>query len=128
MSNIKFHKVVGSLPGTLEANSVYFVRTGLGFSIHLTNDLGEVNSYNLNQDASSTPSKVGFYEFIFNGDNPDIINKWDTSSKVTLYKSIAFTWVNALPTQIVITEYPSITITTFSFTWSGDIISSLEVV
>lgn len=128
MSNIKFHKVVGSLPGNLEANSVYFVRTGPGFSIHLTNDLGEVKSYNLNQDAASTPSKVGFYEFIFNGNNPDIINKWDTSSKVTLYKSIAFTWVNDLPTKIVITEYPSITITTFNFTWSGDTISSLEIV
>jgi hypothetical protein len=40
MANFKASKVVSSLPGTLEANTLYFVRTGAGFNIYLTDNTG----------------------------------------------------------------------------------------
>lgn len=48
MAVIKHHKHVAALPGTLEANSVYYVRTGAGFDIYVTNDSGLVVAYPLN--------------------------------------------------------------------------------
>ena len=66
MSAVRFHKVVGSLPGALEANSVYFLRTGAGFSIHITNDLGKVEAYNLNT-SSVAPESSAYWDFIYDG-------------------------------------------------------------
>jgi hypothetical protein len=48
MAVIKHHKHVAALPATLEANSVYYVRTGAGFDIYVTNDSGLVVAYPLN--------------------------------------------------------------------------------
>ena len=35
---IKHHKIVSSLPGTLEADSIYYVRVGSGFDIYVTSN------------------------------------------------------------------------------------------
>ena len=126
MSAVKFHKVVGSLPSTLEANSVYFVRVGLGFSIHLTNDIGQVTSYDLNT-SSEVIELSTFYEFLFTGDNPSKINKWQDNTKTTLIKEIDFIWGTYGPMSITITDNldNSIVVLTFSWTTEG-VISSID--
>lgn len=48
MTAAKLHKVVAALPGSLEANSLYLVRVGTGFSLIATNDSGTVSAYELN--------------------------------------------------------------------------------
>lgn len=48
MAVIKHHKYVASLPGTLEANSIYYVRAGAGFDIYVTNSSGTIVAYPLN--------------------------------------------------------------------------------
>lgn len=47
---IQFHKVAGSLPAQLEADSVYLVRVGAGFDVYVTNGTGVVSEYRLNAD------------------------------------------------------------------------------
>lgn len=126
MSAIKFHKVVGSLPGTLEANSVYFVRVGLGFSIHLTNDIGQVTSYDLNTN-SEIVELSAFYEFLFTGDNPSKINKWRDNTKVELVKEIDFIWGTYGPTSITITDHLDNSTVVLTFSWSSEgVISSID--
>lgn len=126
MSAVKFHKVVGSLPGTLEANSVYFLRTGAGFSIHVTNDLGQVEAYNLNT-SSEVIELSTFYEFLFTGDNPSKINKWQDNTKTTLIKEIDFIWGTYGPMSITIKDNldNSTVVLTFSWTTEG-VISSID--
>ena len=51
MAALKAHKVVSALPGTLEANCLYLVRTGAGFDLYATNDSGTVVAYPLNGGA-----------------------------------------------------------------------------
>lgn len=48
MADFKAAKVVGALPATLEADTVYFVRRAGGFDIKLTNGVGAIVAYNLN--------------------------------------------------------------------------------
>lgn len=50
MAEVKFHKVVASLPPEAElvANSIYYVRAGEGFDVHVTNGLGVIVAYDLN--------------------------------------------------------------------------------
>jgi hypothetical protein len=48
MAQLKVHKVVAALPDPLEADSVYFVRSGAGFDLYVTNSLGLVVAYALN--------------------------------------------------------------------------------
>lgn len=45
MAAVQHHKVVSALPGTLEANSVYYVRVGQGYDQFVTNDQGTVVAY-----------------------------------------------------------------------------------
>ncbi len=124
MSVVKFHKVVGSLPGTLEANSVYFLRTGTGFSIHITNDIGQVTAYNLN---SSTPESSAYWEFIYSGDDIAIINKWDSRTKVSHLLNISFVWNNGLPTSILMTDLIQSVTTEFTFTWLDGKVLDIQV-
>lgn len=56
MSSVKQHKVVASLPPLLEADSIYYVRVGRGFDLYVTNALGIITSYTLNQDKISAPN------------------------------------------------------------------------
>lgn len=42
MSDVQFIKVVGTLPAQLAPNTFYFVRTGAGFDLHLTDSTGTV--------------------------------------------------------------------------------------
>ncbi len=51
---IKYHKVVASLPGTLDANSVYYVRVGTGVDVYVSNDMGIVTAYALNPPSAGT--------------------------------------------------------------------------
>ena len=51
MATLKTHKVVAALPDPLEADSIYFVRVGAGFDLHVTNSAGLVVSYSLNAPA-----------------------------------------------------------------------------
>jgi len=48
MAELKTHKVVSALPGTLEANSIYFVRAGTGFDQYVTNSGGTIIAYKAN--------------------------------------------------------------------------------
>jgi hypothetical protein len=40
MSTLRVHKVVSSLPGTLQADAVYAVRVGAGFDLYITDSTG----------------------------------------------------------------------------------------
>lgn len=51
MSKVLQHKVVAALPTPLEPDSIYYVRKGDGFDIHVTNGVGVVTAYSLNADA-----------------------------------------------------------------------------
>lgn len=48
MANIKHHKFVASLPATLEADSIYFVRVGSGYDQYVTNHSGQIAAYSMN--------------------------------------------------------------------------------
>lgn len=50
----KLAKVVATLPGTLEADTVYFVRVGSGFDLYVTNHTGTVVAYALNGGAAAS--------------------------------------------------------------------------
>ena len=126
MAAVKFHKVVGSLPGTLEANSVYFLRTGAGFSIHITNDLGQVEAYNLNT-SSVAPESSAYWDFVYYGDDVGIINKWADDTKTDHLLNIAFTWVNSLPTTITITDWVKATTTDIYLTWLNGKVINIQV-
>ena len=126
MSAIKFHKVVGSLPGNLEANSVYFLRTGAGFSIHITNDLGKVEAYNLNT-SSVAPESSAYWDFVYDGDDVSIINKWSDNTKTEHLLNIVFSWVNGLPNTITITDWVKATTTDLSLTWLNGKVINIQV-
>lgn len=53
MSKVLQHKVVGSLPAELEADSIYYVRTSTGFDQFVTNSSGVIVAYPQN-----TPSVI----------------------------------------------------------------------
>lgn len=48
MAQLKAHKTVIALPDPLEADSLYFVRSGAGFDLYVTNGVGQINAYGLN--------------------------------------------------------------------------------
>ncbi len=48
MAKILHHKVVAALPLPLEPDSIYYVRKGDGFDIHVTNGAGVVTAYSTN--------------------------------------------------------------------------------
>lgn len=48
MSKVLQHKVVAALPSPPEPDSIYYVRAGAGFDIHVTNGVGVVTAYSLN--------------------------------------------------------------------------------
>lgn len=50
---IRHHKVVAALPDPLVADSIYYVRSGSGFDIYVTNSLGTVVAYPINQSGGS---------------------------------------------------------------------------
>jgi len=54
MPVIQHHKVVSSLPSTLTANSIYYVRIGTGFDVYVTNSSGTVVAYPLNYSVRGT--------------------------------------------------------------------------
>lgn len=49
MAEFKAHKVVSALPSTLEADTVYFVRTGAGFDLFVSDTTGNI-AYAVNAD------------------------------------------------------------------------------
>jgi hypothetical protein len=65
-------KVVNNLPGILSASTVYFVRSGAGFDIFVTNENGQIVAYPLNQGGGDStlsgqalvtlPNGVGVFE------------------------------------------------------------------
>lgn len=57
MPVFRVEKVVGSLPGTLVADTIYFVRTGLGFDIYVTDGTGTI-AHQLNS-AAATADETG---------------------------------------------------------------------
>jgi hypothetical protein len=48
------HKVVSALPGTLDANSIYYVRVGTGFDLYVTNDSGTIVAYPINSSGGGS--------------------------------------------------------------------------
>ena len=126
MSAVKFHKVVGSLPGTLEANSVYVVRTGAGFSIHITNDLGQVEAYNLNTDSTPVESSA-YWDFIYSDGEIGVINKWADNTKTNHLLNIVFTFTSGNLTTITITDWVKALTTDISLTWLNGNITNIQV-
>lgn len=59
MATFIARKEVASLPGTLSASTLYFVRTGVGFDIYLTNESGTIVAYPLNSSGSSNDNIDG---------------------------------------------------------------------
>lgn len=53
MAELRNEKYVSSLPGVLIANTIYYVKNGLGFDMYLTNDSGIIVAYPLNTDTSN---------------------------------------------------------------------------
>jgi len=51
MSRVLHHKFVASLPATLEADSIYFVRVGSGYDQYVTNHSGQIVAYPMNRPA-----------------------------------------------------------------------------
>lgn len=52
MATLKIHKVLSALPGTLEPNAIYFVRTGAGIDVYVTDSSGLI-AYKHNSEAGS---------------------------------------------------------------------------
>ena len=46
MTVVQAHKVVGSLPGSLTADSIYFVKVGAGFDLYVTDSSGAAFALN----------------------------------------------------------------------------------
>lgn len=42
MAILRVEKVIASLPGTLTPNTIYMVRAGPGFDLHVTDDTGSI--------------------------------------------------------------------------------------
>ncbi len=67
MSLIQQNKVVSVLPTTLVASSIYFVRTGSGFDLYVTNDTGTIIAYSANYvPLSALSSKLDLAAFFTN--------------------------------------------------------------
>mgnify|MGYP003599509383 CR=1 FL=1 len=62
MSELRSEKYVNSLPGVLTANTIYYVKNGAGFDVHITNNSGTIIAYPLNTAAPS--SGLTFQEVI----------------------------------------------------------------
>ena len=45
---INTEKYVNNLPATLVKNTIYFVKSGSGFDIYVTNDIGTIIAYPMN--------------------------------------------------------------------------------
>lgn len=60
MSAFRARKVVNALPDPLEASTLYCVRSGTGFSLFLTNDLGQLVAYPLNQPGGAGAAEIDF--------------------------------------------------------------------
>lgn len=52
MAQIKVDKVVVALPSTLEPNTVYAVRVGVGFDLYMSDDTGSI-AHPLNSNGST---------------------------------------------------------------------------
>ena len=102
------------------------MRTGAGFSIHITNDLGKVEAYNLNT-SSVAPESSAYWDFVSDGDDVGIINKWADDTKTDHLLNIAFTWVNSLPTNITITDWVKATTTDIYLTWLNGKVINIQV-
>ena len=66
MATIKQEKIVSSLPGSLTANTIYYVKVGAGFDIYVTNNIGTVIATPLNKGYS--------YFYIWAEENADLGN------------------------------------------------------
>lgn len=63
MDKVLHHKVVVALPDPLEPDSIYYVRAGSGFDIHVTNGAGAVTAYSLNANlalAGKVDKELGY--------------------------------------------------------------------
>jgi hypothetical protein len=75
MTALLSHKVVAALPDPLEANSIYYVRVGTGFDLHVTNSSGQIVAYALNQGGGGSAIASGRAEIDFgpNGQDATVI-------------------------------------------------------
>lgn len=67
MAEVKQFKVVSALPGTLEANSIYYVRSGAGVDIYVTNSSGTIVAYRHNQGEAKPWTGAADYDAITEG-------------------------------------------------------------
>ena len=63
MPAIKHHKLVSALPGTLEADSVYFVKAGSNVEIYVTNTTGTIVGYRAGVEIDRSKVFSAFNDF-----------------------------------------------------------------
>jgi len=57
---LKFNKVISELPANLEANAVYFVRTGEGFDMFVTDETGNI-AFQMNPQPPALADNENFF-------------------------------------------------------------------
>lgn len=69
MSTFKAHKVVADLPENLDPSALYFVRSGSGFDLFVTNNSGYIAAYPMNQVDRTLPYYIPEAEVFTVNDN-----------------------------------------------------------
>ena len=111
MTILKARKEVAALPSLLEANTIYVIRTGMGFDLYITDNTGSI-AHKLNGCATALTSPVFSYtNGVLTG-----ITYTDGSFKT-------FTYINGKIATIDLTRGLAKTRKTFVYT--GDILSSI---
>ena len=59
MAQLRVEKVISALPGTLQSDTIYFVRVGSGFSLYVTDSTGAV-AHTLNTSSDTPESNPTF--------------------------------------------------------------------
>lgn len=59
MAQLKTHKFVAALPPVLEADAIYFVRSGVGYDQYVTNHSGTIVAYPSNSAPIDSPAFTG---------------------------------------------------------------------
>jgi hypothetical protein len=78
MATLRFQKVVGSLPGTLDPDTLYLVRTGAGFDLYVSDATGSI-AYPVN--APAAPPQIAYPK---RSDTPKIAGDFAGSALTTI--------------------------------------------
>ena len=62
MAQLRSEKYVNNLPAILTANTIYYVKTGVGFDMYITNDTGTIVAFPINM--SSLGAGLSFQDIL----------------------------------------------------------------